>query len=680
MNAAAEAVMRELPDLVLAFGNSDEYSKLTTTIVSTFTSYYVYSWSKYFPDKPLTPPLPSFDGRAVCYPSDSNLRDYMSWRQVDCHINNLYNTTFWTLVQQGGMGAREAEQRLKGTVSSDKNEILFKEFGINYNKEPECFKKGTVLYRDFFPPPPPPPVEEASTPLFADFPTPPLAQPIPRRTSKHKISQSIERAIPLLPDQANFMTSPGPCARPTFLSAASTPSPPPSPPAMERSAFPNPLRSNPVSAQGSANVSDSSLPLSPPSTVTWAAKAHSNGKHPLPSLIPLPLSPPTLKPSTRPPLSLNAPNPTTRTNFSPTTPQHDFPADFPIAGYRHNGMSSLSRGFSHSASASLTASRPSQTQSPTLKRRSPSQPSLPTYIASNSKAPVGPPSIPLRMSSIPANSKPRKLSLSAHRSTSTLRATRGVNDEQEQGASAKDAVSTPPRRVSPPMQKNKALPSPPMSAEEETRTREKVIASSPKGTPPRRTSDSSNRGGQVWTDAQTAHPGIAELHAISTPTPASAPAPAPASAPRQTASTSASLHHPYSSPDIHTLASSAVSPAPKSQPYPTTQPFPSLSTPSNATNVPTSLSKAKTATTTTTKPNSGTSTKDGKQRSNSSKGKQPDTKPQSNAEARPAPMSRTQKEKDRKKRSKATVLMEHVDIIKDEFWERRPWILSGKAG
>jgi tRNA(His) guanylyltransferase len=60
------------------------FSKLTTTIVSTFTSYYVYSWPQYFPDKPLTPPLPSFDGRAVCYPSDTNLRDYMSWRQVDC--------------------------------------------------------------------------------------------------------------------------------------------------------------------------------------------------------------------------------------------------------------------------------------------------------------------------------------------------------------------------------------------------------------------------------------------------------------------------------------------------------------------------------------------------------------------------------------------------------------------
>ncbi|KAF1349432.1 tRNAHis guanylyltransferase, partial [Lizonia empirigonia] len=163
MNEAAEAVMRELPDLVIAYGNSDEYSfvfhkdcmlferrasKLTTTIVSTFTSYYVFLWSKYFPQKPLTPPLPSFDGRAVCYPSDINLRDYMSWRQVDCHINNLYNTTFWTLVQKGGMGPQEAEQRLSGTVSADKNEILFKEYGINYNNEPECFKKGTILYRD----------------------------------------------------------------------------------------------------------------------------------------------------------------------------------------------------------------------------------------------------------------------------------------------------------------------------------------------------------------------------------------------------------------------------------------------------------------------------------------------------------------------------------------------------
>lgn len=47
---------------------------------------------------------------------------------------------------------------------------------------------------------------------------------------------------------------------------------------------------------------------------------------------------------------------------------------------------------------------------------------------------------------------------------------------------------------------------------------------------------------------------------------------------------------------------------------------------------------------------------------------------------RPVQMSRTQKEKDRKKRSKAKIVVAHVDLIKDEFWEKRPWILSGKAG
>jgi tRNA(His) guanylyltransferase len=36
----------------------------------------------------------------------------------------------------------------QGTVSSEKNEILFSQFGINYNNEPEMFKKGSVVFRD----------------------------------------------------------------------------------------------------------------------------------------------------------------------------------------------------------------------------------------------------------------------------------------------------------------------------------------------------------------------------------------------------------------------------------------------------------------------------------------------------------------------------------------------------
>ncbi|KAJ4358096.1 tRNA-His guanylyltransferase [Didymosphaeria variabile] len=49
-------------------------------------------------------------------------------------------------------------------------------------------------------------------------------------------------------------------------------------------------------------------------------------------------------------------------------------------------------------------------------------------------------------------------------------------------------------------------------------------------------------------------------------------------------------------------------------------------------------------------------------------------------EGRPKQPSKTQKEKERKKRGKAKIVTEHVDIIGDTFWERRPWILSGRAG
>ncbi|KAH9893033.1 tRNAHis guanylyltransferase [Xylariomycetidae sp. FL2044] len=164
MNAAAKIVVTELPDITIAYGVSDEYSfvfhkncslfdrrssKIVSTVVSIFTAYYIYLWPSHFPETPLSPPLPSFDGRAVCYPSVQNLRDYMSWRQADCHINNLYNTTFWSLVKLGDMSGTEAEDLLKGTLAADKNEILFSRFKINYNNEPEVSKKGSVAFRDY---------------------------------------------------------------------------------------------------------------------------------------------------------------------------------------------------------------------------------------------------------------------------------------------------------------------------------------------------------------------------------------------------------------------------------------------------------------------------------------------------------------------------------------------------
>ena len=46
------------------------------------------------------------------------------------------------------MSEQDATKRLEGTEAADKNEILWTEFGKNYNKEPAMFRKGTVLYRD----------------------------------------------------------------------------------------------------------------------------------------------------------------------------------------------------------------------------------------------------------------------------------------------------------------------------------------------------------------------------------------------------------------------------------------------------------------------------------------------------------------------------------------------------
>jgi tRNA(His) guanylyltransferase len=195
MNRAATHTLRQVSDITFAYGVSDEYSfvfdrhttlferrrdKLCSTVVSTFTAAYMYFWDDFFSgdleypedyapasdwigearddsrenekekkQSKLNPSLlPSFDARAILYPTTSNLRDYLSWRQVDCHINNLYNTTFWFMVCKGGMSEREAEQELKGTVARDKNEILWGRYGVNYNGRGEWERKGGVVYRD----------------------------------------------------------------------------------------------------------------------------------------------------------------------------------------------------------------------------------------------------------------------------------------------------------------------------------------------------------------------------------------------------------------------------------------------------------------------------------------------------------------------------------------------------
>jgi tRNA(His) guanylyltransferase len=166
MNHAAKHVMEEFDDIKFSFGQSDEFrynhvnisfvlardssryqrreAKLITNICSLFTSVFVMDWNKFF-DSPLKY-APSFDSRAVCYPTFENLRDYINWRQTDTHINNLYNTAFWALVHDGKTEV-EAENILKDTNAGGKNELLFSAYQINYNNIDAIFRKGSTIYR-----------------------------------------------------------------------------------------------------------------------------------------------------------------------------------------------------------------------------------------------------------------------------------------------------------------------------------------------------------------------------------------------------------------------------------------------------------------------------------------------------------------------------------------------------
>ena len=227
-------------ECVVGYGQSDEFSfvlrretslfgrrasKLATVAASTFAAAYTRFWPLFFPGTPLTA-TPAFDGRAVPYPSTLNLRHYLAWRQADCHVNCQYNACFWALVDRGGVGRTEAAAELKvereeekkktggregvrppppsplshillphhhlslphtaptpfsstqGTLTADKNELLFSRFGINYARLPARHRKGSVLVRvgdaggETTAAATP---DDAALPPHPDAPTPPVA-------------------------------------------------------------------------------------------------------------------------------------------------------------------------------------------------------------------------------------------------------------------------------------------------------------------------------------------------------------------------------------------------------------------------------------------------------------------------------------------------------------------------
>lgn len=203
VESAKQVIKTYKGHIPLAYGHSDEFSflirsssnlmnrrvfKITSMLPVIFATFYNSNWERFFGATSKIKYNAWFDARPKEYPNCNSVMDYFRWRQVDCHINNLYNTTLHALTGRyiryelisdnldlskpiyddgsGGekqynlkltpirswlqddskfLSAKEATAKLSKTVSSDKHEIMFKEFKINYNNELEQFKKGTMV-------------------------------------------------------------------------------------------------------------------------------------------------------------------------------------------------------------------------------------------------------------------------------------------------------------------------------------------------------------------------------------------------------------------------------------------------------------------------------------------------------------------------------------------------------
>jgi tRNA(His) 5'-end guanylyltransferase len=89
--------------------------------------------------------LAAFDCRISQLPTESDLIDYLRWRNEDAHRNALNAHCYWAL-RRKGMSVEQATNELSGRSTAEKNELLFTESKINFNDLPNWQKRGVGLY------------------------------------------------------------------------------------------------------------------------------------------------------------------------------------------------------------------------------------------------------------------------------------------------------------------------------------------------------------------------------------------------------------------------------------------------------------------------------------------------------------------------------------------------------
>ncbi len=87
----------------------------------------------------------TFDCRISQLPTVSLVIDYFRWRHEDAHRNALNAHCYWTLRKEGE-GPKSATKKLHRLSVGDKNELLYKRAGINFNDLPNWQKRGIGIY------------------------------------------------------------------------------------------------------------------------------------------------------------------------------------------------------------------------------------------------------------------------------------------------------------------------------------------------------------------------------------------------------------------------------------------------------------------------------------------------------------------------------------------------------
>lgn len=151
MNAAARAVMEYCTEARLGYIQSDEASFLirpsedpflggrVQKLASLFAGHASAEFSRRFGKRV------AFDGRAFALP-EREVLDYFVWRQEDAFRNCVHSVAFYEIAAKTDRSF--ATDRLHGADNSDKQEILFHEFGININDVPTRRKRGRCLNRE----------------------------------------------------------------------------------------------------------------------------------------------------------------------------------------------------------------------------------------------------------------------------------------------------------------------------------------------------------------------------------------------------------------------------------------------------------------------------------------------------------------------------------------------------